>query len=91
MRLAANEIGDIATGNRAIYLYGEIDYRDIFGKHRFSNFRLRYLGQYPPPPQGGLFNFSESGNDATYCAATKSSTLSGIPRSKRLKTFSLAT
>jgi len=61
--LAANEIEDIATGARAIYLYGRIEYRDAFRKPRFSNFRLRYTGQFPPPPNA-IFNFSERGNDA---------------------------
>ncbi len=61
--LAANEIVDIANGARAIYLYGRVEYRDAFKKRRFTNFRLRYTGQFPPL-QGAIFNFSESGNDA---------------------------
>jgi hypothetical protein len=61
--LAANEIADIALGTRAVYLYGRIEYRDAFRKHRFSDFRLRYTGQFPPIPNAVL-NFSETGNDA---------------------------
>lgn len=61
--LVANEIADIATGIRAIYFYGRIEYRDAFEKTRFTNFRLRYIGQFPPHPNA-IFNFSERGNDA---------------------------
>jgi hypothetical protein len=64
-QLAANEIADIARGERAIFLYGRIEYRDAFKKPRFSTFRLRYWGQFPPPPNA-VFNFSENGNDADY-------------------------
>jgi len=62
--LADNEIKDIGTGIRAIYLYGRIEYRDIFKKQRWTNFRLRYAGQFPPPPEGVVFTTSEKGNDA---------------------------
>jgi hypothetical protein len=61
--LAANEIADIAAGTRAIYLHGKIEYQDAFGKSRFTNFRLRYTGPFPPPANA-IFNFSEKGNDA---------------------------
>jgi hypothetical protein len=61
--LSANEIADIATGVRAIYLYGRIEYRDAFKKRRFTNFRLHYNGIFPPP-ENVIFHFSESGNDA---------------------------
>jgi hypothetical protein len=61
--LVANEIADIATGVRGIYFYGRIEYRDAFEKVRFTNFRLRYTGRFPPLPNA-IFNFSERGNDA---------------------------
>jgi hypothetical protein len=61
--LAANEIADIAIGTRAVYLYGRIEYRDAFKKRRCANFRLRYIGAFPPP-QGAMFWFCETGNDA---------------------------
>src|ERR1019366_7341629 len=61
--LAANEIADMATGVRAVYVYGRIQYRDALEKVRFTNFRLHYVGQFPPP-QSAIFNFSEKGNDA---------------------------
>jgi hypothetical protein len=62
-QLTAQEIADIGTGLRAVYLYGRIEYQDVFKKARHTNFRLRYSGPYPPA-QGAIFNFSESGNDA---------------------------
>jgi hypothetical protein len=62
-QLTAGEIADIATGTRAIYLYGRIQYRDAFKKARYTNFRLRYTGQFPPPPNA-MFWFCDKGNDA---------------------------
>jgi hypothetical protein len=61
--LAANEIADIATGMRAVYFYGRIEYRDAFEKARFTNFRLQYIGPFPPG-HNAIFNFSEKGNEA---------------------------
>jgi hypothetical protein len=61
--LSPNEIADIATGIRAIYLYGSIAYKDAFKKNRTTNFRLQYIGEFPPPPNV-IFHFSERGNDA---------------------------
>jgi hypothetical protein len=61
--LTANEITDIATGARAIYLYGRIEYVDAFKKSRFTNFRFHYIGQFPPLPDAVLL-FSDKGNDA---------------------------
>jgi len=61
--LTAQEISDIAIGIQAIYLYGRIEYRDAFKKGHFANFRLHYMGQFPPLPSA-YFNFSQRGNDA---------------------------
>jgi hypothetical protein len=61
--LAANEIQDIATGTRAIYVYGRIEYRDAFKRKRFTEFRLHYTGIFPPAA-GSILNFSERGNRA---------------------------
>jgi hypothetical protein len=61
--LTAIELAEIGTAARAIYVYGRVEYRDVFGKSRFTNFRLHYAGAFPPPP-GAIFNFSETGNDA---------------------------
>jgi hypothetical protein len=61
--LTVPEIADIANNARAIYVYGRIEYQDAFGKSRFTNFRLRYNGAFPPVPNA-IFNFSEGGNEA---------------------------
>jgi hypothetical protein len=61
--LTANEITDIANGTQAIYVYGRIEYTDAFRKKHFTNFRLRYTGQFPPLPSN-ILNFSERGNEA---------------------------
>jgi hypothetical protein len=61
--LTAPEITDIANNARAIYAYGRIEYEDAFRRTRFTNFRLRYNGAFPPVPNA-IFNFSEGGNEA---------------------------
>jgi hypothetical protein len=61
--LTPNEIGDVQAGARAICIYGRIEYRDIFEKKRWTNFRLAYSGPFPPPP-GVIFNVCDKGNDA---------------------------
>jgi hypothetical protein len=62
--LTTIEIAEIQNHVRAIYLYGRIEYEDVFGAKQFTNFRLRYSGQFPPP-QNVLFNYCDSGNDAS--------------------------
>jgi hypothetical protein len=62
--LTPNEITDILNGVRAIYLYGRIEYKDAFKKTHFTNFRLQYIGQFPPLPNA-ILNFSQNGNDAS--------------------------
>jgi hypothetical protein len=61
--LTVQEISDIGIGIQAIYLFGRIEYRDAFKKRHFANFRLHYMGQFPPHPTA-YFNFSQRGNDA---------------------------
>lgn len=62
--ITPHEISDIETGVRGIYVYGRVEYQDVLGKEdRFSNFRFRYNGGYPPN-KGAIFNFSDTGNDA---------------------------
>jgi len=61
--LTQQEITDIQIGVRAIYIYGRIEYRDVFKKKRYTNFRLHYSGQWPPSGNS-FFGFSERGNDA---------------------------
>jgi len=60
--LNAQEIADIAAGTKRIYVYGRVEYLDIFGKPRFTNFRFFYSGIFPNP--GGMtLSTSERGND----------------------------
>jgi hypothetical protein len=63
-KLNASEIGDIATGARAIYIYGRIEYRDVFGRPHYTNFRHRYIGAYPPSGSGGTMYLCEKGNES---------------------------
>lgn len=61
--LTESEIADISAGARSIYVYGRIEYQDIFSQNRWTNFRLAYRGRFPPP-QGIVFTVCEKGNDA---------------------------
>jgi hypothetical protein len=57
------EVDDLKAGVKAIYMYGRVEYRDIFKKERFTVFRLRYAGQFPPPAPA-VMTFAAQGNDA---------------------------
>jgi hypothetical protein len=59
--LTPSEIADIRVGAKGIYVYGRIEYVDIFKRSRFSNFRTVYTGVYPPFA-GAIFNVCQSGN-----------------------------
>lgn len=61
--LSAYEIADISNGHRAIYVHGRVEYVDAFKAKRFTNFRVRYSGAFPPPPNV-TFSFCERGNSA---------------------------
>jgi hypothetical protein len=61
--LTPAEIIDIGNGSRAIYVYGKIVYSDAFKRRRFTDFRFRYTGVFPPP-QGVIFLHCEHGNEA---------------------------
>jgi hypothetical protein len=61
--LTATEIADVIAGTRAIYLFGRIEYRDVFGTKRFTDFRFRYTGKFPPVP-GAMLSICEKGNEA---------------------------
>jgi hypothetical protein len=60
--LTVEEIADIRTGAKAIYLYGRIEYIDAFKRRRFTTFRIRYSGQWPLTALSGM-NFATEGND----------------------------
>jgi hypothetical protein len=61
--LSDKEIAEIATGERAIYVFGRITYRDVFKQDRYTDFRMHWTGAYPAP-KGALLNFSDTGNDS---------------------------
>jgi hypothetical protein len=61
--LSADEIADVRVGRRQIYFYGRLENRDAFGRKKFTNFRLQYVGDWPPP-KGAVLVFCNNGNDA---------------------------
>jgi hypothetical protein len=56
------ELKAIAGSARAIYAYGEIHYRDIFGVERFARFRIKCAGERNL--NTGSFDHCLGGNDA---------------------------
>ncbi|MGQ0742021.1 MAG: hypothetical protein ACT4OG_06970, partial [Alphaproteobacteria bacterium] len=62
--LGATEIADIMAGQRAIYIYGRIEYQDIFKRPQWTDFRLYYIGKFPPP-LGVSFSFCKKGNESS--------------------------
>jgi hypothetical protein len=61
--LTPSEVADIAIGAKAIYLHGRVEYEDAFGKKHFTEFRLRYVGNFPPSAKMPLI-FAAQGNTA---------------------------
>jgi hypothetical protein len=61
--LTPSEVADIAIGAKAIYLHGRVEYEDAFGKKHFTEFRLRYVGNFPPSAKMPLV-FAAQGNTA---------------------------
>jgi hypothetical protein len=59
--LSQHEVDAILENQAAIYVYGEIDYRDTFGKRRLTQFRFRCHGQGYAM---GTFRADAEGNDA---------------------------
>jgi hypothetical protein len=58
------EIDMIKSGTKAIYVFGEIKYQDIFKKtERTTHYRMMYGGGGGATPDGALI-FCEEGNDA---------------------------
>lgn len=61
-RLTHAEMDAVNNSQKGIYLSGRIEYSDAFSTKRFTNYRLVYIGVYPPPPHIAL-NFCHGGND----------------------------
>jgi len=62
--LTDEEIGALKAGEKGIYVFGRIEYFDIFDRWRWTAFRVAYVGQFPPPKQGVTFSVCVKGNDA---------------------------
>ena len=58
------EIAAIKKGLAVIYVYGSIEYVDVFGRSLRTDYRLNYTGLWPLP-ESALLRFCAEGNDAT--------------------------
>lgn len=61
--LTDHEVSEVQTSKSAIYIYGNTEYRDVFGKKHTTNFRLKYSGVWPPVGTPNM-TYCEAGNDA---------------------------
>jgi len=61
--LTVQETTDIRAGAKAIYLYGRIEYLDVFKHKHFTTFRLMYSGVWPLTAPAGM-SFAAQGNEA---------------------------
>jgi hypothetical protein len=61
-RLAENELEGIRVGSYAVYVWGRIEYKDAFGMDRFTNYRMKYSGLWPPVGSANL-TFCDGGNE----------------------------
>ena len=61
--LTTDEIADVSVAKKLIVVYGRLEYRDLFDRPHWTNFRLQYAGRFPPLPNA-IFNFSETGNSS---------------------------
>ncbi|WP_322414179.1 hypothetical protein [Mesorhizobium huakuii] len=60
-KITPAEIAEVKAGTMLLYLYGRIEYDDIFGWRRYTNYRLSF--GYSWPPYGSIsLNFSQRGN-----------------------------
>jgi hypothetical protein len=58
------EVANLIAGTHAIYVYGDIIYKDAFGKDRFTNFRLMYNGIFAIMGTTTVMTICEEGNEA---------------------------
>jgi len=62
-KLTEQQWASIADGTGAVYVYGEIRYRDVFGKNQRTRYRLMMGGAVGV--SGGQLTGCEEGNEAT--------------------------
>jgi hypothetical protein len=62
--LTPQQISDLRAGSGAVYVYGEVTYRDAFGNERFTNYRLMYHIIGGAIGVSTDLSFTEDGNEA---------------------------
>jgi hypothetical protein len=62
--LTAQEVADLRAGNGAVYVYGEITYKDTFGKSWYTRYRLMHHASGGAIGVSTDLSFCESGNEA---------------------------
>jgi hypothetical protein len=62
-KISQNQPNKIVAGKAAIWAYGEIRYRDAFGKAHVTKFKFIYIGDTETDPPGGM-SCDADGNEA---------------------------
>jgi hypothetical protein len=64
--LTPQQIADVGAGRLGIYVYGRLEYQDVFGKAHWTTYKYVYISSVFPPTGtgGGTFNICLTGNDA---------------------------
>lgn len=57
------QIEGIVARRYAVFVYGRIEYSDVFEDAHWTDYRMFYTGPWPPPLNVSLY-FSESGNES---------------------------
>lgn len=63
--LTAQQTAGLRAGTAAIYVYGEISYRDAFGKERLTKYRLMHHMTGGAIGVSTNLSFTHEGNEAT--------------------------
>lgn len=60
--LTVEEVTEIRRGAQAVFIYGDIDYLDAFGKPRYTRFIYFYGGDYGTDEAGSIGHFKTEAN-----------------------------
>jgi hypothetical protein len=63
-RLTADELAGLFDGTRAVYIYGEISYKDVFGAIRHTKYRMMHDNKSGPIGISDVLVGCDDGNDA---------------------------
>ena len=63
-KISEGRMAAMKAGKAIIWAYGEIRYKDAFGRSHFTKFKFGFHGNVVTDPPGGMFSAAD-GNEAT--------------------------